>query len=142
MDRPAAPGRHLSMTDPRHTIAVRNGRRGSWSGPGEHELQVPAHTQGMTKKPTDNQRPTEARSGADQRLSDLLVTGPLCTPEEVAAILRVSPRTLADWRAGRAGDDTPLAIRVGGRTVYALRDVNAYLERRVQAAQTRREAGA
>lgn len=93
----------------------------------------------MTKEPAVPRRSSQAPN-APEGLDDLLVTGPLCTPEEVAAILRLSPRTLADWRAGRGGADTPLAIRVGGRTVYALRDVNAYLERRVQAAESRREA--
>lgn len=40
----------------------------------------------------------------------------LLTPIEVSKILKVSPRTLEDWRAGRCGPELPY-IRLGARTV-------------------------
>lgn len=77
----------------------------------------------------------------DHPSDDLLVTGPLLTPEEVADMLRISTRTLADWRLpGRGPEDTPLPLRVGSRVAYSLDDVNAYLSRQVQAARARRKS--
>ena len=96
----------------------------------------------MTQPRSTHDEYAEAGNADELDLSELLVTGRLCTPEEVALMLRVSRRTLGDWRAGRGPSDTPLPLHIGGRVLYALRDVNAYLERQVRAAQARRAAGA
>lgn len=74
----------------------------------------------------------------DDPTSYPLITGPLLTPEEVADMLRLSPRTLEDWRSGGGASNTPLAIRIGGKVVYRLSDVNAYLADQVAAAEARR----
>lgn len=52
------------------------------------------------------------------------------TAQEVAEHLRVSVRTLREWRANRRGDvlDGPVFLQVGGRIRYRASDVAAYLE--------------
>lgn len=47
--------------------------------------------------------------------------------EELAARFRVSPRTLERWRWLKTG---PHYIKLGGKIVYALDDVEAYERRR------------
>lgn len=49
----------------------------------------------------------------------------LMTTTEVAAHLRVSADTLRYWRYVRKG---PKSFRLGRRVLYALEDVNAWLE--------------
>lgn len=56
----------------------------------------------------------------------------LLTTAELAAELKVSPRTLQRWRAEGSG---PPMVRVGRGVRYRRRDVNAWLERRDQASQ-------
>jgi hypothetical protein len=48
-------------------------------------------------------------------------------PHELAARFRVSPRTLERWRWLKTG---PNYIKLGGKIVYALTDVEAYERRR------------
>ena len=48
----------------------------------------------------------------------------LQTPAELAAQLRVTHETLANWRAKQAG---PRFLRVGGQIRYRLLDVDAWL---------------
>jgi hypothetical protein len=47
--------------------------------------------------------------------------------EELAARFRVSPRTLERWRWLKTG---PNYVKLGGKVVYALEDVEAYERRR------------
>lgn len=47
--------------------------------------------------------------------------------EELAARFRVSPRTLERWRWQKTG---PHYIKLGGKIVYALTDVESYERRR------------
>lgn len=48
----------------------------------------------------------------------------LQTPAELAAQLRVTQETLANWRVKQAG---PRFLRVGGQIRYRLRDVDTWL---------------
>ena len=57
------------------------------------------------------------------------MTPPYLTQTELAARWRISPRTLERWRW--AGDGLRF-IKVGGRVLYSLKDIEAY-----EAAQTR-----
>jgi predicted DNA-binding transcriptional regulator AlpA len=51
-------------------------------------------------------------------------------PDEAAEMLRITPRTLADWRYRGVG---PRFVRYSGRAVrYRLRDVDAWLAGREQ----------
>ena len=51
---------------------------------------------------------------------------PLLSPSEAARILGVSVQTLANWRASRR---YPLTyIKVGGRVMYRMEDVEAFIE--------------
>jgi predicted site-specific integrase-resolvase len=51
---------------------------------------------------------------------------PLLSPSEAARILGVSIQTLANWRAARR---YPLTyIKVGGRVMYRLEDLEAFIE--------------
>jgi predicted DNA-binding transcriptional regulator AlpA len=51
-------------------------------------------------------------------------------PDEAAEMLRITPRTLADWRYRGCG---PRFVRYSGRAVrYRLRDVDAWLAGREQ----------
>lgn len=84
--------------------------------------------------------PSDEAATAANSLDDLLVTGRLCTPDEVAEMLRVSTRTLADWRTDRSPHDGLPFLRIGGRVMYLLRDVNDFLLQRVEAAASRRDA--
>lgn len=47
--------------------------------------------------------------------------------DELARRFRVSPRTLERWRGKKTG---PNYIKLGGKIVYALSDVEAYERRR------------
>jgi hypothetical protein len=49
----------------------------------------------------------------------------LITSEESGAILRVHPRTLANWRARGRG---PRYIRIGRRPFYRMRDLEEWLD--------------
>jgi hypothetical protein len=49
------------------------------------------------------------------------------TQAELAARFRVSPRTLERWRWLKTG---PTYVKLGGKVVYALEDVEAYERRR------------
>ena len=49
------------------------------------------------------------------------------TQAELAARFRVSPRTLERWRWLKTG---PNYVKLGGKVVYALDDVEAYERRR------------
>ena len=51
----------------------------------------------------------------------------LITSEESGAILRVHPRTLANWRVHGCG---PRYIRVGRRPFYRMRDLEEWLDSR------------
>lgn len=46
----------------------------------------------------------------------------LLTPAEVADLLKVKPRTLEDWRLGRAGPALPF-VRLGRTVRYRAADV-------------------
>jgi len=62
----------------------------------------------------------------------------LLTPDEVARRLRVSPRTVKDWRSEGVG---PPFIRLGRRRVrYSLMDLNDWLETNVRLPVNEREA--
>ncbi|TDB86444.1 DNA-binding protein [Actinomadura sp. KC216] len=50
----------------------------------------------------------------------------LATPKEVAAYLRKSPKTLANWRSQGIG---PKPRKVGHSVLYRRRDVDAWLDR-------------
>jgi excisionase family DNA binding protein len=58
----------------------------------------------------------------------------LLTDDEVAVWLRVSRRTLREWRANRRGDvlDGPPFVMVGGRVRYRTSDVEHYLQSRIR----------
>ena len=65
---------------------------------------------------------------------------PVCllTPAEVASRLRISERTVKDWRSEGVG---PPFIRLGRRRVrYALSDLNDWLELNVRLPVSEREA--
>ena len=49
----------------------------------------------------------------------------LLTSDEVADILRISLRTLYNWRVRRYG---PRGLKVGGSLVYRERDIEAWLD--------------
>lgn len=49
------------------------------------------------------------------------------TQEEVACRFRVSPRTLERWRWKKSG---PSYVKLGGKIVYALSDIETYERRR------------
>ena len=51
----------------------------------------------------------------------------MLTPEEVALALKISVRTLADWRQRKMG---PIYTRVGSQIRYPVADVRDYLEER------------
>ncbi|HEX5066189.1 MAG TPA: helix-turn-helix domain-containing protein [Myxococcota bacterium] len=59
------------------------------------------------------------------------------TPCEVAARLRVSPRTVQQWRLKGRG---PAFFRAGKHVRYALLDVEAWIAEQVQAASSERVA--
>lgn len=65
----------------------------------------------MTKLPQ-----LDAESGALFKLN---------TPAELAAQLRVTQETLANWRIKKAG---PRFLRIGGQIRYRLHDVNTWLD--------------
>jgi Helix-turn-helix domain len=50
---------------------------------------------------------------------------PLLTPQEAAALLRVSPDALRRWRTNRTG---PPGIKLGRRLVYLRSDCLAFVE--------------
>lgn len=58
----------------------------------------------------------------------------LLTTQELAAELKVSPRTIQRWRAEGTG---PPTVRAGRGVRYRRRDVNAWLERRDQPGEDR-----
>lgn len=67
-----------------------------------------------------------------QRTADVLPLTPadLLTPDQVAAALGLSHRTLAAWRSSRCN---PLPyLKVGSRVRYRRQDVAAWLESRVR----------
>jgi hypothetical protein len=71
----------------------------------------------------------------------LLATGSLLTSEEVADALRISPRTLADWRYGRGPANGPRWLCLGDRKpLYPLSEVNRYLREQLAVADARRES--
>jgi hypothetical protein len=82
-------------------------------------------------------------AGSDQETISLVCSGltppasdgtaPRLTQAELAAIWRISPRTLERWRWLKRG---PAFVKAGGRVLYRLEDVTAY-----EAAQ-RRPGGA
>jgi len=53
------------------------------------------------------------------------MTKPLLTVDEVAAILRVAPSTLTEWR--RTGDPDLPYVRLNGRIRYRAEDVEQFL---------------
>jgi excisionase family DNA binding protein len=53
------------------------------------------------------------------------MTKPLLTVDEVAAILRVAPSTLTEWR--RTGDPDLPYVRINGRIRYRADDVEQFL---------------
>lgn len=69
-----------------------------------------------------------APSGNDEDMPKRLLT-----PVEVAELLGVPEKTLAQWRSDRHG---PLPLRVGRYVRYRLVDIDAWVEQ--QAAQARR----
>ncbi len=65
-------------------------------------------------------------------------TSKLLTGDEVAAVLRVSKRALAQMRyRGQA----PRGFKVGAQIVYKLEDVEAWIEARREADEAKREHG-
>ncbi len=57
----------------------------------------------------------------------------LLTPLEVAALLKVKPRTLEDWRLGRSGPHLPFVRFEDSRTVrYRREDVQRLIDISVQ----------
>jgi predicted DNA-binding transcriptional regulator AlpA len=54
---------------------------------------------------------------------------PLLTPDEAAAWLRSSERTLERWRGEGAG---PRFVRLGRRVVYRLADLETWIDRQTQ----------
>ncbi|MGC2853841.1 helix-turn-helix domain-containing protein [Novispirillum sp. DQ9] len=61
-------------------------------------------------------------------------TSSLLTPKEVASILRVSEKTLKNWRSLRLG---PPFIKVGGVVRYRRRSVDRWLEQIPEARRQR-----
>ncbi|MNF93936.1 Helix-turn-helix domain protein [compost metagenome] len=60
--------------------------------------------------------------------------GDLLTPEQVAAALALSKRTLAAWRSSRRN---PLPyVKVGSRVRYRRQDVDAWLQNQVHTSNT------
>jgi predicted DNA-binding transcriptional regulator AlpA len=57
----------------------------------------------------------------------------LLTPEDVSNLLGIPTKTLANWRSERVG---PLPLRIGCHVRYRASDVSAWLEERVEAAQS------
>jgi len=57
----------------------------------------------------------------------------MLTTDEVAAMLRVQPRTLEDWRGDGYG---PPFIYIGRHVRYRLRDVSAWIETRKASSTT------
>ncbi len=55
----------------------------------------------------------------------------LLTPEETAALLRISANTLAYWRRPKIESDLPW-VEVGGQIRYRRADIDAWLERRTK----------
>jgi excisionase family DNA binding protein len=53
------------------------------------------------------------------------MTKPLLTVDEVAAILRVAPSTLTEWR--RTGEPDLPYVRINGRIRYRSEDVDEFL---------------
>jgi len=53
------------------------------------------------------------------------MTKPLLTVDEVAAVLRVAPSTLTEWR--RTGDPDLPYLRINGRIRYRAEDVEQFL---------------
>lgn len=58
------------------------------------------------------------------------MTDELLTLEEVAVIIRHSPRTIYNWRLT---GDAPRAIKCGRRLLFRRSDVEAWLEARTEA---------
>ncbi|SEI03638.1 helix-turn-helix domain-containing protein [Pseudomonas asplenii] len=88
-------------------------------------------TQGINRLACNTPSPASfQRAGADlptaaKNFSVLLPTD-LLTPEQVADVLGLSPRTLAAWRSSRR-NDLPW-IKVGARIRYRRGDVISWLE--------------
>ncbi|HVN38494.1 MAG TPA: helix-turn-helix domain-containing protein [Myxococcota bacterium] len=61
----------------------------------------------------------------------------LLTPDEVARRLRVSPRTVKDWRGEGCG---PPFIKLGRLVRYSVVDLNAWLEMNVRLPLTAQQA--
>ena len=58
----------------------------------------------------------------------------LLTPEEAARLLKVEPRTLAQWRTAEARRQPLPFVRVGGLVRYRIFDVTRFIEDHLQAA--------
>lgn len=83
------------------------------------------HSPSVSTAPTSFQRASADLPTAAKNFSVLLPTD-LLTPEQVAGVLGLSPRTLAAWRSSRRSD-LPW-IKVGARIRYRRGDVIAWLE--------------
>lgn len=83
------------------------------------------HLAGTPAAPTSFHRASADLPTAATNFSVLLPTD-LLTPEQVAGVLGLSPRTLAAWRSSRRSD-LPW-IKVGARIRYRRGDVVAWLE--------------
>ncbi|HXH81108.1 helix-turn-helix domain-containing protein [Nocardioides sp.] len=93
-------------------------------------MTTPTHNE-PSSKPTPRQMLDAA----------LLATGPLLTSEEVAHALRLSPRTLADWRYGRGPANGPKWLCLAdNKPLYPLSEVNRFLQEQLAAADARRES--
>lgn len=64
------------------------------------------------------------------RAAPLLSPSDLLTPDQVAASLGLSHRTLAAWRSSRRGG--PAWVKCGNRVRYRRQDVAAWLEGRLR----------
>lgn len=62
-------------------------------------------------------------------------TEQLLTQEETAAMLRLSPHTLAYWRRPKTESDLPW-VEVGGQIRYRLSDIQRWLDSRTRNGQT------
>jgi predicted DNA-binding transcriptional regulator AlpA len=58
-------------------------------------------------------------------------TEQLLTPEETAALLKISPNTLAYWRRPKIESDLPW-VEVGGQVRYRYSDIQAWLDKRTK----------
>jgi len=64
---------------------------------------------------------------AKQRQGRVYSDNDLLTPSKAAALLKIRPKTLANWRVAGSG---PRFVKAGGRVVYRFHDLMTYVSQR------------